>query len=122
MRKLLAFSLLGVSLCVSLGDASLVTPRKLGDPERIAGLGVRATIERFKANERASAIVSGDGESCLGLYIFDAQGNCIAKDDVTAPQSSDDLTVEWFPAAAAAYSVEVRNAGIGVNQFELGIR
>src|SRR4051812_42675202 len=104
MRKLMAGSLLGVLLCVSMGSADLVTPRKLGGLERIPALGVRSTIERFKANEPASVVISGEGETCLGLYVFDGNGNCVAKDDFTSPHSSDDLAVNWIPPETAAYS------------------
>lgn len=121
MRKLLAGSVLAILLCVSFSSAELVTPRKLGHAEAVAGMSVRATLEKFKPNERASVIVSGKGATCLGLYVFDAQGNCIAKDDVTPAQASDDLTVEWVPLESAC-SVEVRNFGNSANAFDLAIR
>ncbi len=122
MRRLLPWSLLGVLVCVSLGSADLVTPRRLGSPEPIAAMGTRMTIEKFKGNERASVLVSGEGVTCLGLYVFDAQGNCVARDDATTPQASDDLTVEWIPAETATYSIEVRNGGISTNAYDFAVR
>lgn len=122
MRKLLVGSLLGMLLCVSIGSADLVAPRKFGAKENIPGLGIRSTIERFKANEPASVIISGDGDTCLGLYIFDGNGNCVAKDDFTSPHSSDDLAVEWIPPETAPYAIEVRNAGITFNAYEFAVR
>lgn len=122
MRKLLAGSLLAILLCVSFSSADLVTPKKMGSAERIAGMSIRATIDKFKANERASVVVSGEGATCLGLYVFDAQGNCVAHDDVTTPQASDDVAVDWIPADTADYIIEVRNAGTGLNLFDLAVR
>jgi len=122
MRKLLALSLLGVLWCVSWGSADLVTPRKLGPPRELPGLGNHATLERFKGNEPAWIQVSGEADTCLGLYVFDADGNCVAKDDRTTPQSSDDLAVEWIPPDTATYSVEVRNGGTIKNAYEYAVR
>ena len=119
--RLLILSAAGVLLGVSIVSADLETPEKLAAVE-IPGLGARATLRRFKANEEAQAIVSGKGSTCLGLYVFDANGNCVAKDDLTAPESSDDLTVKWVPHEAAAYSVEVRNGGIMPNSYEFLLR
>ena len=122
MRWTPALILAGSLLCVSLATADLITPSKLGPKVAIPGIGRRAISERFKANEPARAIVSGDGDTCLGLYIFDTHGNCVAKDDSTSPVSSDDLAVEWFPAGLHPYSVEVWNGGYLPSEFELGIR
>src|SRR5437016_4506007 len=118
MRKLLALSFVSVLCCVSICSAELETPEKLAPSEGVPGRGVRPMLRRFKANEEAQAIVSGEGQTCLGLYVFDADGNCVAKDDLTAPESSDDLNVRWIPHEAATYSVEVRNGGIFPNTYE----
>jgi hypothetical protein len=128
MRKLLPWSIVGVLLCVSLGSADLVTPRKLAPPEPVHGMAVRSTIEKFKANEPALVTVTGfqsetfQGETCLALYLFDAHGNCVAKDDRTSAQSSDKLAVVWVPPDANSCFVEVRNAGITMNAYLLAIR
>jgi hypothetical protein len=122
MRKLLGLSVVGVLIGVSIGSADLETPERQGPKIGIPGMGTRATFRRFKANEEAQAIVSGDGDTCLGLYVFDANGNCVARDDLTAPESSDDLTVKWVPHVAAEYSVEVRNGSTNPNAFEFVLR
>jgi hypothetical protein len=122
MRIVLAASLIAILACVSFSSADLVTPKKLGHGERILGMSTRATLEKFKADEWASVVVSGVGEACLGLYVFDARGNCVAHDDFTSPQASDDLTVEWIPADTTMFSVEVRNAGIGMDMYDLALR
>ena len=64
--------------------------------------------------------MSGTGESsCVGLYVFDSQGNCVAHDDGVEAQTCDDLGVEWIPPVTARFSVEVRNAGVLPNVFQI---
>jgi hypothetical protein len=58
----------------------------------------------------------------LSLYVFDARGNCVARDDVSEPKTSDDLYAEWLPDAQQAYSVEIRNAGYDLNEFRIVLR
>jgi hypothetical protein len=109
-------------MVVSTTSAELETPEKLGPKTRISGMGVHSALRRFKANEAAQLIISGDGDTCLGVYVFDAHGNCVAKDDMTSPESSDDLTARWIPHEAAGFIVEVRNGGISPNGFEFLLR
>ena len=111
-----------VLVCVSLGSADLVTPRNQVQQTGIPGLATRATIERFKVNEPAAVMVSGNSATCLGLYVFNAHGNCVAKDDRVSPQSSDDLAVEFIPSDIAPYSIEVRNGGFAVNVYSIAVR
>jgi hypothetical protein len=115
-------SLLAVLLCVSIGSADLVMPRQRDVEQKLAGQRRRSYVESFKANERASVLVSGDGQSCLSVHIFDADGNCVAFDDNTEPKTADDLIAEWIPEEQARYSIEVRNSGTAANQFELAVR
>ena len=128
MRKLLPSCIAGVLLFVSLGSADLVTPRRLSSPELVHGMAVRSTIEKFKANEPVRIMVTGfqsesfQGETCLALYLFDAHGNCVAKDDRTSAQSSDKLAVVWVPPDANPCYVEVRNTGLTPNAYLLAIR
>jgi hypothetical protein len=122
MRPTLLLVPLALLVCVSLGSADLVDGRKFEPKEQILPMTARSTIAAFKADEAAQALVSGNGQACLGLYVFDANGNCVALDDQTAPQSCDDLGVEWIPNAASRYSVVVRNAGLEMNPYRLAIR
>lgn len=123
MRVLLPSSLLAVLLCVSLGSADLVAPRKLEATPSITAFSARSTIESFKPNEGAKVILSGrTSDTILGLYVFDSQGNCVAKDDDTTPQNGVDLAVEWTPSDVAPYAVEVHNVGMNGNAYVLAIR
>jgi hypothetical protein len=123
MRILLLLGVFAVFLFGSLGSAELVTPRKAGRSENVRGQATRAVIERYKPNEAAMAILSGETPgTVLGLYAFDADGNCVAKDDQTTPQNTVDLALEWVPANATPYSVEVRNAGLSGTPYKLVLR
>ena len=130
MRKIVASSLVGLLLCVSLGSADLVAPRSALPKERISSFSLRAYTETFKPNEECSVIVSGDGSAILALYVFDRDGNCVFKDDVPTPESSDDLAARWMPTTGGRYSLEVRNAGpaiwrsgeIDITTYKLYIR
>jgi hypothetical protein len=111
-------SVLLALLCVSFGSADLVKSRK-GETKQALPAGLtRSYVDAFKKGERALAISSGGGDSCMGLYVFDSQGNCLARDDFSAPATADDLIVEWYPAEQGRYSVELRNAGFQNNEYQ----
>jgi hypothetical protein len=122
MRPSLLLAPVALLVYVSLGSADLVEPRKFDPKEQLLPMTARSYLGAFKADERAEALVSGNGQSCLGLYVFDANGQCVAIDDLTATKSCDDLGVEWVPNAAGRYCVVVRNAGLDVNPYRLAIR
>ena len=122
MRIIMACSVLAVLFCVSLGSADLVKPREaVKDPRLPAGM-TRSYVDAFKKNERALAIVSGNGRACLRLYVFDNQGNCVAKDNISAPATADDLIVEWYPPEEGRFNVELQNAGFENNIYQIALR
>ncbi|MSU80763.1 MAG: hypothetical protein EXS16_22085 [Gemmataceae bacterium] len=122
MRKILIASVLTLLSLASWLHAELVT-RRVSDPEHeIMGHGLRVYVDTFKANERAVALASGNGDSCLALYVFDTDGNCVAADDRSDPATGDDCGVEWIPTVQAKYSVEARNLGSRKNEFRIRLR
>ena len=68
---------------------------------------------KFFSNERATVVVSGDGDTDLDLYIYDEIGNLIAKDD----DYSDDCIVNWFPKWTGQYEIRVVNRGNVYNEY-----
>jgi hypothetical protein len=78
-------------------------------------------VREYKAGERACAIVTGRGLSYLGLYVYDADGNCIARDDRASWQTRDDAAVDWYPPAQQRYAVEVKSLAGYKNAFELAV-
>lgn len=70
---------------------------------------------RFNGGEVARVIVSGDGDTDLDLYVYDALGNVIASDT----DASDQNVLIWFPRYDANYTIVVRNLGSVYNRYEI---
>jgi hypothetical protein len=78
---------------------------------------------KFKGGERANVIIVGEKEkSYLALYIYDENGNLIARDDDTKGFFLNDRWVIWFPAKTQKYTIEVRNLGTIEDDFFIAIR
>lgn len=63
----------------------------------------------------AEIAVSGDGDTDLDLYVYDSNGNLIAKDD----DYTDDCYVRWVPAWTGKFIVKVVNRGSLYNRYVL---
>jgi hypothetical protein len=72
--------------------------------------------------ERTNVIVYGQGTSPMAVYVYDAHGNCVARDDLSLTTVSDDLAVEWHPPTEQVYDIEIRNLGRRLNNAEIAIR
>ena len=70
----------------------------------------------FRANERASVIVSGDGDTELDLYVYDENGNLIDYDE----DYSDDCIVNWVPEWTGKFTINVVNRGNVYNRYAIG--
>jgi hypothetical protein len=71
---------------------------------------------KFWANERATVVVSGDGDTDLDLFVYDENGRLIAKDD----DYSDDCVVNWIPRWTGQYIIKVVNRGNVYNRYAIG--
>jgi hypothetical protein len=67
----------------------------------------------FTAGRLAEIVVSGDGDTDLDLYVYDANGNLIEFDE----NYSDDCYVSWVPRWTGAYTIQIVNRGRVYNQF-----
>lgn len=67
----------------------------------------------FIANYLAEIAVSGDGDTDLDLFVYDSNGNLIAKDD----DYSDDCYVSWVPLWTGRYIVKIVNQGPLYNRY-----
>src|SRR5262249_55415455 len=81
----------------------------------VRALGSQVFNVERAGRQRACAIALGDGNTYVGLYVYDIHGNCVAWDDEGAVQTCDDVAVEWYPARNAVYQVEVHNSGLQPN-------
>ena len=67
----------------------------------------------FIAHYLAEIAVSGDGDTDLDLYVYDSNGNLIAKDE----DYSDDCYVSWVPKWTGRFVVKVVNRGPLYNRY-----
>jgi hypothetical protein len=71
----------------------------------------------FKAGQLAEVGVSGDGDTDLDLYVYDAKGSLVAY----AEDYSDDCYVSWVPAQDETFTIRVVNRGKVYNQYEIAM-
>lgn len=69
----------------------------------------------FNGGEMAQVTVAGDGDTDLDLYVYDANGNLVAKDD----GSSDNCTCRWYPRWDGKFTIKVVNRGDVYNVYEI---
>ena len=70
---------------------------------------------KFWASELAEVCVSGDGDTDLDLYVYDANGNLIGSDT----DYTDECVVRWVPAWTGTFIVKVVNRGALYNNFAI---
>lgn len=113
--------LVGVSLLMLGAAVALCAPEQKMTLQ-LAAWTQTSRFQVFPAG-RAVVIASGNGQSPLALYVYDPEGNCVARDDVVEPRSSsDDVAAEWFPPEMGRYTVELRNLGYRTNQIDVVAR
>jgi hypothetical protein len=71
----------------------------------------------FSAHTRAMVEVSGDGTTDLDLYIYDENGNLVAKDD----DNTDDCLASWTPRWSGTFTIRVVNRGSVYNDYDMMI-
>jgi hypothetical protein len=115
---------LGPVVLVAAASVALTAPLTPHPPLKVElpALASRYFPVSFEGGQRAIAIASGNFSSPLGLYVYDAHGNCVARDEALEFEGRDDLAAEWFPPETAAYTIEVRNAGLQPNPARLVLR
>jgi len=80
---------------------------------KVGARSYNSFVIKFWANERASVVVSGDGDTDLDLYVYDESGNLIDKDD----DYSDDCIVNFFPRWTGRFTIKVVNRGNVYNRY-----
>ncbi|MBR6056888.1 MAG: hypothetical protein IKP58_01830 [Victivallales bacterium] len=71
----------------------------------------------FTAHELAAVIVSGDGDTDLDLYVYDENGNLIAKDE----DNTDECLVTWTPRWTGKFIIKVVNCGSISNCYTIRV-
>jgi hypothetical protein len=132
MRHWLGLALFTLLLAAPWGATSPVQP---SDPQLkmpLAGYSSVLSIVPCKGGERTVAVAAtiSNRAVLLSLYVFDAHGNCIARDefDDRAPPrenrrpATDAAAVEWFPPTTGPYTVELRNLSPDSCVLQMAIR
>jgi hypothetical protein len=119
MRRLLFLAAL---LPLLLGCQQAEETAAALDSDTLEPYGTVVAYWTFQGGKRAAVIVSGNGATPMGLYVLDADGNCVASDDHGNAATKDDLAAEWFPRANGLYKVEVRNFGGAANAYRYRTR
>lgn len=83
---------------------------------KVASRSTDSFTIKFWANERATIIVSGDGDTDLDLYVYDERGNLIASDE----DYSDDCVVNFVPKWTGQFIIKVVNRGNVYNRYAIG--
>lgn len=81
-----------------------------------AGATDSYTIE-FRGGELALAMVTGDGDTDLDLFIYDAEGNLVDSDT----DDVDECLCSWVPARTAPYTIIVKNYGKVYNCYSITV-
>jgi hypothetical protein len=76
----------------------------------------------FRAGTPAKVIAVGKTGAPLGLYVFDANGNCVARDDDVGGRSRDEVAVEWVPAQTGPCTIQVKALGKNGDEFLMTVR
>ena len=128
MRRWRWLALLGLALLAGLARTSPVDPEKPSTIE-MAGAGKIITVVPCKGNEPTIVIAATTTETgVLSVYVYDARGNCIARDEFSERPSDqrrrakNDCFVEWVPPAAGTYTVEIRNQSLDSCKVQMTIQ
>ncbi len=115
-RLRIPLGMLLLSLAVAVSDGGPVPP--LANKQRVVEpLGQVTETAVFEGGKCAVIIASAKGFYYMGLYVYDADGNCVAKDDHGNFDTCDDMAVEFHPPETARYTWEVRNFGPNSRAF-----
>lgn len=80
---------------------------------RVGPSEMRAHTVEFRGREPAVVYVSGDGDSDLDVFVYDAAGQLVA----SAVGPRDECVVRWTPDRLGVFRVEVRNVGGAANWY-----
>jgi hypothetical protein len=79
--------------------------------------GKAAIILSFPAGKEATLVVKSEKNSDINLYVLDAAGKEVAKDDSPGP----DCLIKYTPKEAGKLTLEIRNLGPGDNKSTLKV-
>jgi hypothetical protein len=119
MRRLAVITIVAISASTTFGG-----PEKPWFPEafKLRPGDVTHYSSRCEPGRPVHAVVTGSGASPLGVYVYNAAGQCVAYDDDLTGNLVDDRIVAWTPTDTGRYELEIRNLGGGLNLVEAVFR
>jgi hypothetical protein len=91
----------------------------IGGPRRsttsVSANSVDVFTIRFRGYESAIVALRGDGDTDLDLYIYDDNGNLVARDD----DYTDGCVASWTPRYTGVFTIRVKNRGSVYNRYTL---
>lgn len=120
-RLILAVPVVGVLLAVAPGAGAPVKEVAARQYD-LPGLNQVVQTVELKGLEPTRIIASGNKRYHLGLYVFDAQGNCVAWDDYGGPDVREDCGVVIVPPADGTFTVQVRSFSPQENGVRIVVR
>lgn len=84
--------------------------------DTVAPYGTNVYHWTFVGRELEVLALSGDGDTDLDLYVYDENGNLVAKDD----DYSDDCLVRFTPRWTGSFTIKVVNRGRYANRYTIG--
>jgi len=107
-----------------LGLAATLTPTaEAGHPDgpglikaSVAARGANYHRITFLAGEVAVVGLTGDGDTDLDLYVYDANGNLVVYNE----NDHDDAMVRFVPRRTQTFTIKVVNRGRVYNEYDLG--
>src|SRR5690348_1542823 len=114
-RFALSFALLYSAAVNPINLNAKDVPQRFGHETAKAGSTMVFDPILFRGGELALVTVKGDGGTKLDLYIYDAAGNLVAKDE----EGYVTCIGIFVPPRAGYYYVEVVNRGWYSNRFDM---
>ena len=114
MRKLILAAVAAVVGLNGVATAGAI-PGPRENTTRVTARGTDRYEIAFRGGEVARIVVDGDRTTDLDLYVYDENGNLVAKDDDT----TDYCVVSFTPRWTGKFTVRVVNRGSVYNQYRI---
>lgn len=89
-----------------------------GRTHRDRVLGGRTDTYKLRFGRGASsAMISGDGDTDLDCYVYDREGNLVARDT----DYTDDCVLTWHAAYTGDFTIKIENRGIVYNEYFMAL-
>ena len=89
----------------------------VGGPKRttevVNAFATDSYVIAFRGGEVARAVISGDGDTRLDMFVYDENGNLV--DSRVGP--GDDAMCTWVPKWSGKFTIRVVNRGLVANQY-----